>query len=492
MQPLHATTKLRYGRNCDNGLLRKLLCFYKCVMYSNKFEVIICYLFWIGSVFYGIYGVYNVKKEFKYIDDIYNDFENGWWDKSSKKDVSDFEWQTMLSIFKQLYPWLILHMIVSEFIRSTDVRVLPYWHCIIGTAFITNTMGIIGLLLVIAQPVFFYCISKLNKKYYIWICNLICLVLILYFKSLCNSKNYYVMKYSEMQHYIIMLTISWVNLRCLSFSIDNLSKTKLLHLLSYCFYLPTLCIGPFIQFQHLKRSYAAHAIDLPKRTFKLLISFIRFGFWLLFIEFCLHFVYVSALSYQIQLVRNLSSSALYGYGYCMGQLFHLKYVVFYGLSTSIAKFEDVKAPATPKCIGRIHLYSDMWKHFDAGLYQFLLNYIYFPTVGNFTILRRLFSSMLCFSFVYIWHGIEYHILTWAFVNYLGICVEQMIKSLSTLSFIQCLQEGWKQRLLCAVYSPLLAISAISNFYFFAGTDIGNIFVERIFQSKYFPLKRIRD
>ncbi|KAF5275212.1 hypothetical protein FQR65_LT04245 [Abscondita terminalis] len=253
-------------------------------------------------------------------------------------------------------------------------------------------------------------------------------------------------------------------------------------LLSYCMYLPTLYLGPFIKFEHIKSSYTVQSKDVGKRSFQLFIQFLRFGFWLLFVEFCLHYFYISAMFYNLDMVHSLNSVALYGYGYCMGQFFHLKYVVFYGLSTSIAAFENIKSPSTPKCIGRIHLYSDMWKYFDVGLYNFLVNYIYFPTVGNFGTFRKLLSSMLCFCYVYIWHGSENYILIWSFYNYLGIIIEQLIKALSTSKYAKKMQDHWRQRLLCAIYSPLLAASAISNFYFFAGTDIGNVFVKRLFQS----------
>lgn len=73
---------------------------------------------------------------------------------------------------------------------------------------------------------------------------------------------------------------------------------------------------------------------------------------------------------------------MYGYGYTMGQFFHIKYLVIYGLSTSFAKFENIKVPSLPVCIGRIHLYSDMWKYFDAGLYSFLLRYVVIVTRGQ--------------------------------------------------------------------------------------------------------------
>lgn len=58
----------------------------------------------------------------------------------------------------------------------------------------------------------------------------------------------------------------------------------------------------------------------------------------------------------------------------MGQYFHIKYVVQYGLSTALAAFEGVAVPRLPRCIGRVHLYSDMWKYFDPGLYNFLKMY----------------------------------------------------------------------------------------------------------------------
>lgn len=74
----------------------------------------------------------------------------------------------------------------------------------------------------------------------------------------------------------------------------------------------------------------------------------------------------------LQTVQNLNPWALYGLGYCMGQFFLNKYVVIYGISKTLCNLDNVKAPPPPKCIARIHLYSDMWKHFDRGLYKFLI------------------------------------------------------------------------------------------------------------------------
>ncbi len=33
--------------------------------------------------------------------------------------------------------------------------------------------------------------------------------------------------------------------------------------------------------------------------------------------------------------------------------------------------DGVTPPAATKCVSRIHLYSDMWRYFDNGLYLFM-------------------------------------------------------------------------------------------------------------------------
>ena len=74
---------------------------------------------------------------------------------------------------------------------------------------------------------------------------------------------------------------------------------------------------------------------------------------------------------QPHLVTDLSLWALCGMGFAMGVWFHLKYVVMYGFNIHIAQTDGVDAPGHPACIARIHLYSDMWRYFDAGMYEYM-------------------------------------------------------------------------------------------------------------------------
>ena len=132
-------------------------------------------------------------------------------------------------------------------------------------------------------------------------------------------------------------------------------------------------------------------------------------FWWYFHQFSLHFFYHSAMQYHpgnifskvwirwksslwffrimryifqypyhiyfyifwIGLVRGLDVWSASGLGYCLGQFFMIKYVVMYGLPSRLAALDQVEAPPPPKCIGRIHLYSQMWRDFDRGLYNFM-------------------------------------------------------------------------------------------------------------------------
>ncbi|KAJ8973383.1 hypothetical protein NQ317_012098 [Molorchus minor] len=166
----------------------------------------------------------------------------------------------------------------------------------------------------------------------------------------------------------------------------------------------------------------------------------------------------------------------------MGQHFHIKYIVLYGLSTTCASFENVNVPHLPRCIGRIHLYSDMWKYFDRGLYKYLVRHIYIPTMK--IVPYKFLASLLCFLFVYIWHGVETYILIWSLLNYFGVCLEYMCASLKhkyfgMTKYSKAPDGQWFRRFKCLLTAPLLALSAISNFYFFAGTEIGNTFFLRI-------------
>ena len=207
----------------------------------------------------------------------------------------------------------------------------------------------------------------------------------------------------------------------------------------------------------------------------------------------------------------------------MGQFFHMKYLVYYGFPVAFMLSDNIDAPSTPKCIGRIHLYSDMWRYFDNGLYKFIhkwvlyylpkpFNFIYilFPCryyycpvverIGN-NLFCKLSASALTFSFIWIWHGHDSpHVQIWSLLNFLGITLEASARAISVIPTYQrvevrlsridirihfCIVLSFQRLLLSPqgrrrFYSllggPLFQMSILSNFYFFMRKDLGDYFL----------------
>ena len=109
---------------------------------------------------------------------------------------------------------------------------------------------------------------------------------------------------------------------------------------------------------------------LPRLT-EIVLLVIRYIFWYFVVELWLHFIYACAIKHEPDLFKVFDLWTIAGLGYTMGQFFMMKYVFFYGITRPIMKTDGVEPPDHPKCVARIHLYSDMWRYFDAGLHRFM-------------------------------------------------------------------------------------------------------------------------
>lgn len=110
-------------------------------------------------------------------------------------------------------------------------------------------------------------------------------------------------------------------------------------------------------------------------------------------------------------------------------------------------------------------------------------HVYLPILK--TTHTKMLASLSCFMFVYLWHGLEGYILVWSTLNYLGVLLENITANLynnylkHSIIMKSC-SENCTTRLKCLLAAPLLAFSAVSNFYFFGGMEIGNIFFSKLF------------
>ena len=69
------------------------------------------------------------------------------------------------------------------------------------------------------------------------------------------------------------------------------------------------------------------------------------------------------------------------------------------------------------------------------------------------------------------------VLIWSLLNFLGITLEGVARAVSTLPAYRRLEDKMSEqaarRLHALLASPVLVMSSLSNFYFFAGTQVSN-------------------
>ncbi|KAK0090027.1 hypothetical protein PV326_004255 [Microctonus aethiopoides] len=462
----------------------------------NKYEVRFYFLTWIIGVLYSMYHVY-LAGDYFYTYGDFNYFTDEWIWLGRKHDNYDYEWNIWIEFMKKLAPWIVVQLLISQILKHTKTpKTMIYsWYIIVTSTFLWNFCGFGGILYLLISPCIVCLLTSLQSKKLVYVVHITILVVFQY-SSLFSEFMFSYINVDSTTDFLLTLAFFWLQLKGMDCSIDNINNYKhenligffknIIQCTAYCWYLPNLFFGPHILYHKFIRS-----VDEPGEKLTLhriiihLLNLLRFTFWIFFTKLMFHFVYSTALSHRPHVVEKLNAWAFYGMGYCMGQYFCNKYVVFYGIAGEISRMDGIDAPPPPKCIGRIHLYSDMWKYFDRGLYEFLVRCIYGP-ISEFNIpFRKFVASFITFVFIYVWHGVHKFVLIWTVLNFLGVMIVTIANSIGNSP----LYIKWQQKFLsprntrrfnCILATPLLAVSAVSNFYFFGGEIIGNLYMYRLF------------
>lgn len=243
----------------------------------------------------------------------------GWSFINRYKDISDYEWSYWKNHAIALLPWLLIHAGVSELLRKSKYINQQIWYCTISFLFVLYNFGWISLLLMIAQPVIYWSvlICKGTMKS-VWICSVICSLMINFIKNLYEMKNYNFLmltKFNNENFHMVLVAVSWIQLRCISYSLDNIQdemndeklpfvkfkslKYEIINVLGYSFYLPLLFLGPIILYKDFMKSFHYHSA-LKVRLYNVFLNTLRYLIWLFFIELCLHFIYFNALQFYLE------------------------------------------------------------------------------------------------------------------------------------------------------------------------------------------------
>jgi len=171
------------------------------------------------------------------------------------------------------------------------------------------------------------------------------------------------------------------------------------------------------------------------------------------------------------------------------KVFLFRYFVFYGVACLLASIDGTETPEIPKCTSLVYLYSDMWRSFDVGLYNYIHRYVYSPLKSkqvskSYALVFRLGCSLACFGFVAVFHGIgDKRVLIWTFLNWVGIVLETIAFHFKKQTSFAKLRDFFGERIMQRVggllATFLLLMSCFSCYYFLRGVQIGNSFVLRI-------------
>ncbi|XP_063403798.1 protein-cysteine N-palmitoyltransferase HHAT-like isoform X2 [Mytilus trossulus] len=391
------------------------------------------------------------------------DFQSGWAFIKRGKDNSDFEWYFFYNLFWSIYPsffayialdWIASRHLSFNSLTPEDSRRNSYY-ALMATLSLTHLRYTS------------FCLERVE------------------FSS--SIKQYVVCKAPLQQSAKTKQNES----ACPTRKTDEEMKQKeevhfsLLDAFSYCFYYPLFFTGPIITYDDFSKQMNESEKKTLKASELKSIAFraIRVIFWTFFIEFILHFLYVNAFQHNVSTLENIDQWTLWGIGYCQSHFFMIKYWVLFGLPSVVARICGIVPPEGPNYVGHIYKYSDMWKCFDRGMYNFIKRYIYVPLGGSKgNTLQRLVCSASCFIFVFIWHGTEYYIFIWTLLNFIGISLEvfgNWVNKHTAVFHFKTSMPAVYRRIQCFVAAPIAIMSILSTFCFVGGSSIGNIYYQTI-------------
>ncbi|KAK0399761.1 hypothetical protein QR680_003201 [Steinernema hermaphroditum] len=405
-----------------------------------------------------------------------------------KRDASDVEWALFRTSFRGTILFFTLHSLGFHIVykkcskETATYALIAFWtslHIIFASLTSICVLAAIATVTVILTV-------KLKSELPAWV---ICVGFVL------TVNNYARFSVDPASYYREFNIYFYTAVQILNFCIYlhrhshyDVSKHVLLRFVQYLLYPPytmTLIVlfEDFDQ-QITKREHNPSA-DIEFSTLAKKLG--RLLFWAAFLDALHHVLYVNALfSSPFTLIYGLNSYKLASLAYVAGQLFHVKYVVLFGIPSWFALLDGMDPPGPPICISRVSKYSQMWRHFDRGLYEFLKNQVYIPLMKNQTgaalIARRLFAMVSAFLFVLAWHGTSSNYISWVSLSALELCIERVGKAIArTESFTRISIAIGPQNITRLQSVAMLAtvIPGIFGVFFFLGSEgIGST----IFQS----------
>ncbi|XP_035691301.1 LOW QUALITY PROTEIN: protein-cysteine N-palmitoyltransferase HHAT-like [Branchiostoma floridae] len=385
-----------------------------------------------------------------------------------RMDATDFEWTFWKTWFKNgLFGCFLGHVIVSNMVK----RFIPKYkkECILAYSFLSLycVIGLKPLALLTLHSLLFYAAAVLRSK-------LLCWGMGTFLMATLNSSLFRVLQYklagSESTYYLVLSITAISILRQVSFSLDVCRRKdkkvcSVVDLLVYNFYIPLAFLGPVVTYDTFQEHFKNSTVVDKARAVRVCWYICRVTTWAVFTEMACHFLYFCALEQN-------------------GHFLHVKYVIFYGMTSALATLDGVETPPLPRCVSTCYSFRTTWKYFDSGLNIFLVRYVYIPLGGSRKgLMWQLLGSAACFSFVCFWHGGHDNIAMWSVFNWAGIVVESLgaalIKTSTAQTYLNTYSLRNLRRMKAAMFAPVATLLIINNLVFVGGRQAGSVYFHKL-------------
>ncbi|XP_054654434.1 protein-cysteine N-palmitoyltransferase HHAT isoform X1 [Dunckerocampus dactyliophorus] len=491
-------------------------------------ELLLYWLLSFGSHLYSFYELHRFSKEHEAGLDREFQLDSGLI-QGFKRDAADFEWTLWTKWAKKSLLWtLIGHGVISRFCSIFYPRFRAAVLTVYGFLAASSLLGIKGVTVLLLHLVLSFSVAQLKRPALSWTCNLL-LLCTLHIRPLqeiqpnpltarerlCHSRVSVVARQepitslsthwtlqergwydSEEEYYLLLFSVAVGSLRLISFSLEHCwgpsvrnGTLQLCWLFSYAFYHPFFYNGPIVTYKDYVEQMQRPAEESDRHKFGFRYLLLRSGrilMWWCIAEYMIHVMYMHSIQSNETYLEILPPWALGGLALALVQFFFVKYLVLFGVPSMLATLDQLVPPHLPLCVSIMYSFTGMWRHFDKGLYRWLLRYIYVPLGGSHHGVRyKMLSTALAFGFVCLWHGGHDYLQYWALMNWLGVLVETGLKALFGSALVYSFFErhfSAATRRRCAAFLSAFstAMLILSNLVFLGGIHVGRIFWKRVF------------
>ncbi|ONI36397.1 hypothetical protein PRUPE_1G583400 [Prunus persica] len=200
-------------------------------------------------------------------------------------------------------------------------------------------------------------------------------------------------------------------------------KFSFMTYLSYLVYAPLYLAGPIVSFNAF-----ASQLDVPQNNLSardIAWYGLRWVFSLLLMELMTHLFYYNAFAIS-GMWKELHPMDVFIIGYGVLIFMWLKFFLIWRYFRFWSLICGIEVPENmPRCINNCYNLETFWKNWHASYNKWLVRYLYIPLGGT---RRKLLNVWVVFTFVAIWHDLEWKLLSWAWLTCLFFIPEMILKS----------------------------------------------------------------